>query len=123
MEVSHMKKKLKGIAVVISIVVAFTVWKLISTRSIGTPVVSISELRYNAKEHCVKFAIVKGKVLRHIRDAGYEIEQDGVTLPVAVGTRTNRLLPAVGKNIEADLMLVCSDGNVMYVGSSFSEQP
>ena len=116
-----MKTVLIGIAVVIGL----ALWHLISSRFIGTPVVPISELNHNTKEHCGKVAIVKGKVLQLAGDSGYEIGQDGVTLYVAVGKPNGkaRPLPSVGKNIEAHVVLVCDTGRALAMGASFSELP
>jgi hypothetical protein len=120
-----MKKVLKVAAIVIAGVAAFAVWQLVSSGIIGTPEVPVSELNYNTQQHCSKAAIVKGKVTQHIGDAGYEIEQGGSTLRLAVPKQGSKTppLPAVGKNIEAHVFVACSSGTALVMGNSFSELP
>lgn len=116
---------MKTVLIIVGILAVFIVWQLISSRSIGTPMLSISDVKYGTKENCGKAANVRGKVLELISDEGYEIEQDGVSLRVAVGKPGGkaRPLPTVGKNIEAHLFLVCSSGSAIVMGTSFSELP
>jgi hypothetical protein len=118
------KNVLIGIAVVV-LVIAYVVQDFTSSRIIGTPVIPIGELKYNTKENCGKAATVKGEVLQYIGDEGYEIGQDGQTLRVLVPKSEGkaRPLPAIGKNIEANVFMVCSSGNVLVTGVSFSELP
>lgn len=118
-----MKKK---VLIGISIVATLVLWQLISGRVIWTPTVSISELRYNSKENCGKAAKVKGKVMQHINDDGYEIGQGGATLRVAISKSNGKPrgpLPEIGKNIDAKVILACSELSVLVIGSSFSELP
>jgi len=118
-----MKKK---ILIGISIVAALVLWQLVSGRVLWAPTVPISELKYNSKENCGKAARVRGKVLQHINDDGYEIGQDSTTLRVAIAKSNGNPrgpLPGIGRNIEAKVILVCSGTSVLVLGTSFSELP
>jgi hypothetical protein len=116
---------MKTVSIAACIIAVFMVWQLIPSHSIGTPTLSISDLQYGAKENCGKAADVRGKVVRLINNYGYEIEQDGVSLRVAVGKQggKSRPLPAIGQNIEAHLLFVCSSRSALVMGTSFSELP
>jgi len=120
-----MKKGLKAVLVTVGIFVAFTGWKLISSRAFATPTIPIGELMYGTEDNCGKMAIVKGKVVAHPSDEGFEIEYDGISLPIAVGKPNGRPrpLPAIGKNVEAHVFLVCQTGSRMVIGNSFTEIP
>lgn len=109
------------IAGVIVVLAAFVLWEMISTRWIGTPVIGIDDLMFHSEENCNKYAIVKGKVLRYVGDKVYELDLDSVPVLIAVRRKP---LPAVGKNIAANVYVLCSNGKASgLLSDSFTEQP
>src|SRR5436189_153217 len=85
-------------------------WQGIQSRLFLTPVVTLIDLR-NQQANCDKLAKVTGTVVELIDRQGYVLQQEGITMPVAVGNQVeHRGLPNAGELIHAQVYVTCTNG-------------